>query len=239
MTCSQLGNKECQELLSQLKASQGKPNPFFRSNYGGSNDPSLDIPHPKLRQIAKEFVKKHPDFSLPKLLGVLSFLNQGRFGTEKTLGGMLLQFFPKLRAQVQPAQVDAWLDNLRGWSQVDSLCQSVFTAEDLISNWERWREAIVKLSKDENINKRRASLVLLTAPVRQSSDKRFSCLAFSIINRLARERGVLVTKAVSWLLRDLIRYHRAEVIAYLEDKKSLLPKIAVRETRRKLATGRK
>jgi 3-methyladenine DNA glycosylase AlkD len=87
--------------------------------------------------------------------------------------------------------------------------------------------------------KRRASLVLLTRPLRESDDPRLARLAFAIIGRLKHEKDILVTKAVSWLLRALIKYHRREVEAYLEDNMDTLPKIAVRETRNKLQSGRK
>ncbi|MBU0546548.1 DNA alkylation repair protein, partial [Patescibacteria group bacterium] len=125
------------------------------------------------------------------------------------------------------------------WSQVDSLCQSVFSVEDMTENWDKWQKILVSFSKDKNINKRRASLVLLTAPVRQSTNTEFSELAFMLIDRLKNEKGILITKAISWLLRDMVKNHKNEVATYLERTQNELPKIAFRETKRKLETGRK
>lgn len=231
--------KYCQELFSRLKANQGKSSQRLSRNYGGSDDPSLYVSNSVMRQIAKEFVKDHPNLTFPELLGILNLLNRGKTSTEKRLGGMLLQYDPRLRARVEPNQLDAWLNNLKGWAQVDSLCQSVFTATDLLAGWKKWEKTIIKLSQVENVNKRRASLVLLTAPVRQSSDQKLRDLAFLIVDRLAGERNILITKAISWLLREMIKHHRSRVVAHLEKNELLLPKVAVRETNRKLESGRK
>jgi 3-methyladenine DNA glycosylase AlkD len=81
--------------------------------------------------------------------------------------------------------------------------------------------------------------VLLTGPVHYSDDRRLSNLAFSTIATLEHERDILITKAVSWLLRSLLTRHRTEVSHYLDDHAQTLPKLAIRETRTKLETGTK
>ena len=82
-------------------------------------------------------------------------------------------------------------------------------------------------------------MVLLTGPVRNSEDKRLSELAFGNIDELKHEKNILITKAISWLLRDLIKHHREEVERYIEQNRATLPRIAVRETVNKLKSGRK
>ena len=89
------------------------------------------------------------------------------------------------------------------------------------------------------MNRRRAALVLLCTPARTSDDPRFAALAFEVIGRLAPERPILITKAVSWLLRSLAMRRPDDVAAYLEAHAAALPAIAVRETRKKLASGTK
>ena len=53
------------------------------------------------------------------------------------------------------------------------------------------------------------------------------------------ERPILITKAVSWLLRALADRHHAAVTAYIDANEATLPKIAIREARTKLKTGTK
>jgi len=102
-----------------------------------------------------------------------------------------------------------------------------------------WESFIKKLSRDANINKRRAALVFLVGPVTYSSDKKLSKLAFSMIEALKHEKPILITKAISWLLRSLVKHHKEEVLAYVTRNAWSLPKIAVRETLVKIRTGKK
>jgi 3-methyladenine DNA glycosylase AlkD len=109
----------------------------------------------------------------------------------------------------------------------------------MAADWPGWRALIGRLAGDPNINRRRAALVLLTAPTRTSDDARFRDLSFEVIERLKPERPILITKAVSWLLRSMAGRHGPAVAAYLEANAASLPAIAVRETRTKLVTGTK
>jgi 3-methyladenine DNA glycosylase AlkD len=135
--------------------------------------------------------------------------------------------------------VDFWLDDLNGWAEVDSLAAGAFWAEAMAADWPAWRALVTRLAADPNINKRRAALVLLTAPTRRSDDPRFREFGFEVVERLKGERPILITKAVSWLLRSMAPRHGAAVAAYLGANAASLPAIAVRETRTKLATGTK
>ncbi len=113
-----------------------------------------------------------PQGSSPEqVFTTLQSLLGGQSYEEKTLGCMLIEERPEVRALASPGQVVAWLEDLRGWAEVDSLCQSIFSSEELRGHWAAWRGAIAGLSRSPNSNKRRASLVLLTGPVRQSSDE--------------------------------------------------------------------
>jgi len=75
--------------------------------------------------------------------------------------------------------------------------------------------------------------------LRQSDDERLSKLAFENIENLKSEKEILITKAVSWLLRSLVKFHKNEVAIYLKENKVSLPKIAYREALAKVETGRK
>lgn len=236
---NQVANKYHKEILKNLKANKGTPNKHFGNNYGGNSDLSLHINIQTLRLIVKDFVGKHKNLTLDELLNLLDSLYKGKYDDEKQVGGKLLQYYPVHKRNIEPARLNIWLNHLDGWSQVDSLCQSVFSAEDMTENWNKWQKTLVNFSKDKNISKRRASLVLLTAPVRQSTNVEFVNLALTLINRLKHEKDILITKAISWLLREMIKNHKNRVAVYLQKNQDGLPKIAVRETKKKLETGRK
>lgn len=63
--------------------------------------------------------------------------------------------------------------------------------------------------------------------------------AFENILTLCGEKDILITKAISWLLRSLIKHHKYAVQEFLDENHEQLPPIAVRETIQKLKTGRK
>ena len=149
------------------------------------------------------------------------------------------RYCPGLRKNIDPKLLDSWLDNTEGWAEVDCICAGTFSASDYLSNWQNWSKWIQKFSTDKNVHKRRASLVLLVMPVKQSSDSKLSDLAFENIDKLKNEKDILITKAISWILRHLIQNHRAEVENCLAKNADSLPKIAVRETQNKLKSGRK
>jgi len=193
-----------------------------------------------MRGAAKAWLAANKRTAAPaEVLGVIDSLFGGETHEEKTLAALMLGYAKAARAAARPADLDRWLGQVNGWAEVDALCQNVFQPEDFARDWPAWKALLEALRADANINKRRASLVLLNAPVRYSDKARYADLAFATIEALKAERPVLITKAVSWLLRSLTLRHRSGVSAYLEANAASLPAIAVRETRVKLATGTK
>lgn len=226
------------ELTSTLKSKE--PNPTkHEDGYGGQKEKSLHLRVPVIRKTAKEFVKEKQDLTIDDWINLLHLLSKGGFSEEREIIGKILESHRELRRSIPTQEIEKLLSQMRGWSLVDSLCQSVFSAEEMSNRWSSWKKTIINLSESENLNKKRGSLVLLTAPIRQSSDERFSELALSIIGKLKVEDHKLVAKAISWLLREMIKNHRERVEDYLNRNEESLPSIAVRETKNKLATGKK
>ncbi len=64
-------------------------------------------------------------------------------------------------------------------------------------------------------------------------------MALQNVERLKSEKSGLITKAISWVLRSMVRYNKKIVEKFLKEKGATLPKIALRETLVKLKTGRK
>lgn len=230
------------ELMSEVKT-RSKPLTQSRKekleSYIGTTKTFYAIGAETEKQIIKRWIKKHSDLAVPEYMELLDSLYQGESCNEISLAGGLLKSLPKLRKTIEPKYLDGWLNRVQGWGEVDSMCQSKFSATEVLTKWEKWKILLTKLTFDDNVHKRRASLVLLTKPVRDSGDMRLADLAFATIDKLKQNREILVTKAISWLLRDLIKNHRQRVEKYLEENEDTLPRIAVRETRIKLLTGRK
>jgi len=223
-----------------IKRSPKKIDPRFDPvRYNGNNHPYLGMPTSEKHKLASAFKKQFPDILVDNLIELLDKLNRGNTFEEKTIGPFILMKYPKFIHQIQPEQLGKWLGNLEGWCEIDTLCQSTFPPEAFLDNWETWRKALTKWSKDNQIAKRRASLVLLCKSVGSSDDPRLKNLAFENIDRLKSEKEILITKAISWILRSMTKNFKHDVKEYLDKSDGSLPKIAVRETRKKLETGRK
>ncbi len=228
-------NKYHQEIVEQLKKAAGHKYKYLDSaKYEGSPHFHYFISAPKKREIIKTWISKHKGLTLDEFISLLGCLYKGKSYEEKTTAGLLLGYLPKFREKLDPNLLDKWLEHLEGWAEIDATCQSNFTAKEILENWNGWEKLMKNLSKDENISKKRASLVLLTRAVAQSNDERLIDLAFENINRLKTERNILITKAISWLLRSMIKNHKTTVEKYLNKNSVTLPKIAIRETQNKL-----
>jgi len=236
-------HKQHQIFLEEIKRI-AKKNPkqsghFDVAKYMGTKHFIYGLKSSQAREIAKKWARENKNISVRDFESFFNSLYQGESHDERTFGGKLLEYLPRLQKQINPSRIDKWLTGAQGWWEVDSLCQMCFGGNEMIERWGKWENIIKKLAKDKDVHKRRASLVLLTKPVRESDDTRLSNLAFENIDLLKQEKDILITKAVSWLLRSLIKYHREEVENYLNANGELLPKIAIRETRRKMLTGKK
>ncbi|MDP2930054.1 MAG: DNA alkylation repair protein [bacterium] len=238
-------NKYHQEILKKIKKAQSEKRKAQSRKlksapmgYLGNNHFRYCLSNPQERRIVADWQKVNKNIANKDFIGLLDSLYRAKSFEEKTIAGILLEKY-SCKKEINPQKIGEWLNFLEGWAEVDMTCQSSFEAKDLLVQWPEWQELITSLVKDKNINKRRASLVLLARAMRGSADPRLAKIAFINIEKLKGEKHVLITKAISWILRSLIKYHKREMADYLKKNKDSLPRIAVRETQIKLATGRK
>lgn len=233
-------NKYHKGLLDSIKKYSNREKVSLHpDSYIGSPHFSYHLLTSDSKKVAREFKKDNPDLDIEEFTQLLNFLYKAPSYSEKVMASRLLGLYSNLRKEIPVSRIDTWLNDLVGWAEVDGLCQSNFTGVDILSNWKEWKDLLKKLNRDKNINKRRASLVLLTGPSSHVHDIRLSNLAFENIDNLKREKDILIIKAVSWLLRSLVKFHGSEVEKYINTNDNMLPKIAIRETRNKLKSGRK
>lgn len=228
------------EILQLIKQHAGTPTQHtFVDSYLGNEHPRYPINAPTLRRIAKSWMRDHKEMTPKQFSEMLTSLIEGESSTEKTMAGVLMDYATADQRAFDPKCFDPWLDHLVGWAEVDAVCSGDFTRLQIPLDWKKWKPLLEKLSKSKNIHKRRASLVFLCAPIRHSSEIGMAHTALENIDRLKHEREILITKAVSWLLRSMINQHKKMVADYVKENKSSLPAIAVRETLVKLKTGKK
>lgn len=227
-------------LLQQIKSKSGKATQHtFVDSYLGNTHPRYAISVPMLRTIAKEWMQQHRDLSAKEFSTVLNDLIQAESSTEKTLAGILLGYSTKEQRKFNPIIFDKWLNHLVGWAEIDAVCTGKYSITELVNQWEKWEGLLIKFSRSKNINKRRASLVFFCSPLSQFENRQLCLTLFQIVDALKNEKDVLITKAISWVLRSMVKHNRKSLEEYLESNADTLPKIALRETLVKLKTGKK
>ncbi|MEI9918511.1 MAG: DNA alkylation repair protein [Bacteroidota bacterium] len=233
-------NKYHAEVLSLIEEKSGVATQHtFLDGYLGNSHPRYPINAPTLRTIAKDWMKAHRDLGAKDLGTMLTSLAEGKSGTEKTMVGILLDNATKEQKQFDPKLFDRWLDHLVGWAEVDSVCTGKYCNTEIPENISQWKKILTAFSKSKNINKRRASIVFLCSPLSQNDDPALAEIAFDNIDRLKSEKEIIITRAISWVLRSMTKHHRKALEIYLKKNEKTLPAIAVRETKIKLATGTK
>lgn len=229
--------EEHRHLVARLKSEAVKFGRFDLAGYVGTTSVVYNVSVPKRQEIVRAWAKEHKDVSRDDLVGLVDLLFSGDSHEEKSLASLLLGRYPAYLTMIEARWLDVWMGRLSGWAEVDSFCDEIdvwlradaMKRVSLLKNW----------NKDKQIEKRRASLVVLCSSVRNNDSKSLRDLAFTFIDALKVEKHVMITKAISWLLRTLIKYHKAAVARYLKEKESSLPRIAVREVIRKLEMGKK
>jgi 3-methyladenine DNA glycosylase AlkD len=226
------------EILDCIEIISGRPTQHtFLNGYLGNDHPRYAISSPALRALARDWMREHKDLSPAAFGKLLTQLAKGKSGTEKFAVGILMDYSTPEQRKFDPALFDKWLDHLVGWAEVDVVCTGKYTHTEILAQWAAWKQLINKFSRDANINKRRAALVLFCAPLRKHDDPRLAAHALKVIDRLKGEKSILITKAISWVLRSMEKLHRRALEAYIQEQGWTLPAIALRETLVKLETG--
>src|SRR5690349_9667721 len=204
------------EILKLIEDNSGKATQHtFLDSYLGNSHPRYPISAPVLRRIAKEWMKAHKDLTAKTFSDLLTSLIEGKSSTEKCMAGILLDCSTSDQRKFDPSLFDKWLDHLIGWAEVDSVCTGTYTKSEIPGNIKQWKSLLTKFSKSKNIQKRRASIVILCSPL---SQLRYDILAEIALNRvdgLESVKEILVTRAIAWVLRGMIRYHKDVVSAYI------------------------
>ncbi len=228
------------EILKSIQKLAGRPTQHtFSDSYLGNSHPRYAISAPVLRKIAKDWMRDHRHLDPVEFAAMLECFIKAPSSTEKCMAGILLDNSTKDQRKFDPRLFDKWLDHLVGWAEIDSVCTGKYTITEIPGQWKIWKTLISKFSKSKNINKRRASLVFFCSPLATVDDERLADHALAIVDRLKDEKEILITRAISWVLRSMVKRYRKKLEAYLRDNSETLPKVAVRETIIKLKTGLK
>jgi len=193
---------------------------------------------PQIRDLAKAWSREHKAVERHNLLALFEALWAGDSREELMLASELLQRYKRWIPQLEWAQFDRWRRRLDNWEVTDSLGQRIL-GPWVLGDPEPRVAHLYDLIQDEDVWSRRLALVTTTWLNRGRKDLSFPDVTLELVDRVKRERHPMITKAVSWALRELIKKHPDVVARYLDANAEVLAPHVVREVRNKLETGRK
>jgi 3-methyladenine DNA glycosylase AlkD len=193
------------------------------------------VPH--LRKIARAWQRAHKQTAREDLVALVEALWDGESREERMLAIHLLEYYRHWVPELTRAHFERWRGGLDNWEIADGLGWTL--AFWLLGDPDTRLDPLWALITDEDVWSRRVALVATIPINRGGTGFTIPDLTLQLVDRVKEERHPMITKAVSWVLREMIKHHREQVVAYLEENRDVLANHVVREVDNKLRTGLK
>ncbi len=193
---------------------------------------------PKLRQIAKDWYKQNKDLNLKSFIELFSVLWKDKSREERTIAIELLNFYKEHIPNISKQSINDWIKSLDNWEETDGFALYL-VGRWMLSDMDKLQGYLWELIEDENVWLRRVAVVATIEFNDWKNDKANPELTFKLIDVVKEDKHPMITKAVSWAIRTLIKEHKDEVATYMEKNSSVLAKHVVREVNNKLTSGLK
>lgn len=192
---------------------------------------------PQLRKMVRTWRKAHKKISCAALLSLTEALWADGARESHDIAVLLLEAYPQCLAALPWDVFERWRHDLDSWDMTDGL--GWLLGAWVLGEPEARCEHLRMLINDADVWSRRFALVATARINRGATGFTAPDLTLELVGQVKDERHPMVTKAVSWALRELIRHHHEEVAAYLAENETALASHVVREVRNKLETGLK
>ena len=193
---------------------------------------------PQLRDIARAWQRARKQIICEDLMALVEALWDGRSREERLLVIYLLGHYKRCIPGLTWAHFERWRQDLDNWEIADGLGQWVL-ALWLLGEPDTRLDYLRELIADEDMWSRRLALVATTPINRGHTGFTIPNLTLELVDRVKEERHPMITKAVSWALREMTKSHPDRVVVYLEENREVLAAHIVREVNNKLRTGLK
>jgi len=200
--------------------------PFYGASLGG------------MEALARAWHREHSTAPAGEVLALADALWERAIREEMVLAATLVERRPAARDAVGLRRLDHWGALLDNWETTDNLGGRVVGPWVAADPGARLG-TLERLAGRRNPWLRRLALVGCVHLGRHPDAATWWPRVTGIILTLAGDREAAIPKAISWVLRAHTGRCPGEVAAFLREQGAVLPAIAVREARNKLATGYK
>lgn len=193
---------------------------------------------PRMREIAREWQRAHRGVSWEDVVALAEVLWDGESQEERSVAVELLERFARHIPELSWDHLDRWRRKVDNWALTDGL------GVRILGRWlqgqpEGRLARLADLIADADVWSRRLALVATIPLNRGDPATAIPDLTLELINRVKTERHPMITKAISWALREMSKSHADRVSTYLEQNREVLAAHVVREVDNKLRTGLK
>nr|WP_319384323.1 DNA alkylation repair protein [uncultured Roseibium sp.] len=136
------------------------------------------------------------------------------YGEQKGVAIALLEKVPERFTPECFQQLEDLVSGLHGWSKIDSVTK-IFLPSILDCHVQEMIELLGRWNSSDDRWLRRASVVLFTRKVAKSG--LYKDVALRFCNALIHDDEHLVQTGVGWCLRDLMRWHKEDILPYVID----------------------
>lgn len=209
-------------IRSQLKQSitldTNKATRFFKTDPGSyaAHDQFLGVTVPSLRMIAKQY----KNLSLHDL----QILIESPLNEERLLAlFILVTQYQEGDVSTKTACYDFYMHNLKqvnNWNLVDSSAHLILGAHFV----DRDKTILTMLANSESLWERRIAIIATLHFIRQSN----LSWTFKIARILLHDSHDLMHKAVGWMLREAGKKDKTQLIAFLNEHASIMPRTMLR-----------
>ena len=191
---------------------------------------------PILRKIAKDWLRKNKDISDKEFLTLIQTLWKQPIFELRSLAQELLMAQRKFLKKFDWKIGESWLNDVDNWGHCDILSTQIL---GFLVLWDKSHlKSLKSYLKKPGRWYRRAGIVSLIQLIRKKEIKAGEVL--SMIDEIKRDKDPMIQKAISWVLREMIRAgEKKEVERYLRQNRKLFASYVIREVNNKLRTGLK
>lgn len=134
------------------------------------------------------------------------------YGEQKSVAIALLEKVPGYFTPDRFDLLEELVAGLHGWSKIDAVTSSLLR-RILESHETEFLDLLRSWNGSEDLWLRRASVVMFTRKVAKMG--RFKTVAIANCSALIHDPEHLVQTGVGWCLRDLMRWHKEEILSYV------------------------